>query len=943
MKNVVLLLLASVALSWGAMASPAYPELITFNQPHSELQVNIFLKGDEYVHWAETEDGYSLLHADDGTFVFATKDGDGNMVPSAFVATNKGERTLQVEQFLMETPRHLRFSGKQIEQMKALWKDCSATQSGSKTMSDVIGEKRFLVVLFASNDVAFSHTAREFRNLFNQVNYSANGNNGSVHDYYSEVSQGLFSLQVDVVGPFTGKQEMAHYGNTTTGYQDFANEAVDSAAKYVNFAQYDNDHDGYIDGMHIIFAGYGEEATGNADQIWSHKWNIFAEPVHDSTIINIYSCSPECASDGGMGNNLTKIGVICHELGHVFGAPDYYDTDYAESGGQFNGLGQWDIMSGGSWNRGGACPAQHNAYTKIFIYHWATADTLDAPRQVVMQSSDKVNDQFHLVTTSTDGDFFILENRQRNNWDAYVPGHGMLVYHVSPAAYGANVDNRGHPQQLYLLCQTADTFPNDNVLSYGVTDNASTPYPGAGFRTSLTDYTTPALRPWSKACNNTPVTHISENNVSQEIFLCFKDVAPQLCRFDASGASNEAIISTWKGYGNYKVLLVANTSNAFTAPTGMLHKGDTLTNGDVVVYKGNDTSYLHEGLEDGVVYYYRLYLLLGDTTYSPHTLCDSASVNACAATPWRAVIASEAAVHTAEGTLPDCWSGNSWQLGRNGSSFQASFIFQYQGAGSDTRLLLPPFSIDTDQSRQHFVLKVSFNEFVNNSDSNECFRVWLKSAPDATWELAFHAYPEEGVNAFYVPLYGCSAYTQLAFDMGHPDTFVRFAFDTLQLVPGLLVHSYVEGVGGHLNIEGYNVFPPDTVIRFAIRRDPGYSFYMMYCDGVRVLPVFDTAYDVRTNQAHTLYATFIRNTDVAEEVLQGQLSCYPNPTGDLLAVTMGEELLVSSATLQLYDAMGRKVLEVKPQGAATTLSLRHLSKGLYLLKAGIVTRMIMLR
>lgn len=942
MKKALLLLLTAVAFIGGAQASPAFPERIVFTQPHSKIQVNVFLMGDEYVHWAETEEGYTLVHAADGSFVYATKDADGDMVPSAFVATNKEQRTLQVEQFLASTPLHLRFSRRQIDQLRAMWERYGDMQSHTKNMSGVTGEKKFLVVLFAFQDVSFSHSALEFRNLFNQVNYSANGNNGSVHDYYYEVSQGLFSLQVDVVGPFRGTREMAHYGNTDYGYQDFANEAVDSAAKYVDFSQYDNDHDGYIDGMHIIFAGYGEEATGNADQIWSHKWNIFSEPVHNNTVINVYSCSPECTSGSSSSSgNLTKIGVICHELGHVFGAPDYYDTDYS-SGGSFDGLGKWDIMSSGSWNGGGACPAQHNPYTKLFIYHWATADTLDNPRQVVMKSSEKANDQFHIVTTSTYGDFFILENRQQNNWDAYVPGHGMLVYHISPYVQGASVNNAGHPQQAYLLTYTSDTFPNENPSSYGNTDLPSTPWPGTGYRTSLTDYTTPALRPWSHAYNNTPVTHISENSASQQIYFCFKGAEPRMCRFGAEGVSDNTVLCSWDAYGDYKVLLVANTVDSFTVPTRLTQVGDTLEGGDVVLYRGRDTSFLHQHQVNDEVHYYRLYLILNDTTYSPYFLEDSASTMECSATPWRYFAASQAAAQTSGSTLPDCWYGSSWHFAQGGHASRTSVVYQYQGEGTNTWLSLPPFSIDTNRTRQHFVLKISLSEFANGSDTNECFRVWEKSAVDTPWKPVFSARPEDGVSTYYVPIYNCSRYTRVAFEIVNPGASVHFSFDTLQLLPGVLIHSYVEGTGGHLNMEGYNVFPQDTVIRFAVRRSPGYQFYRMYLDGRRVLLIFDTAYDVHTDMMHTLYCTFARNTGV-EEVSTGELDCYPNPTNGVLHVTVGEELLSKAVTLELYDAQGRKVLERKPQSAEVSLSLRHLPKGLYLLKTGTVTRKIVLR
>ena len=47
-----------------------------------------------------------------------------------------------------------------------------------------------------------------------------------------------------------------------------------------------------------------------------------------------------------------RIGVCAHELGHLlFGLPDLYDTDYTSEG-----IGNWCLMAGGSWNGNGDTP-----------------------------------------------------------------------------------------------------------------------------------------------------------------------------------------------------------------------------------------------------------------------------------------------------------------------------------------------------------------------------------------------------------------------------------------------------------------------------------------------------------------------------------------------------------------------------------------------------------
>ena len=43
--------------------------------------------------------------------------------------------------------------------------------------------------------------------------------------------------------------------------------------------------------------------------------------------------------------------IVLHEFGHALGLPDLYDTDYSSSG-----IGNWGVMSGGSWGGNGSSP-----------------------------------------------------------------------------------------------------------------------------------------------------------------------------------------------------------------------------------------------------------------------------------------------------------------------------------------------------------------------------------------------------------------------------------------------------------------------------------------------------------------------------------------------------------------------------------------------------------
>ncbi len=143
---------------------------------------------------------------------------------------------------------------------------------------------------------------------------------------------------------------MAYYGGNDGSGNDLkprelVAEAVTLADPTVNYVNFDNDLDGFVDGVYVIYAGYGEESGASANCIWAHAWSLATTLTKDGKKISKYSCSSEL--QGTSGSTITNIGVICHEFGHVLGAPDFYDTNYG-TGGEYDGTGNWDLQAGGS-------------------------------------------------------------------------------------------------------------------------------------------------------------------------------------------------------------------------------------------------------------------------------------------------------------------------------------------------------------------------------------------------------------------------------------------------------------------------------------------------------------------------------------------------------------------------------------------------------------------
>jgi hypothetical protein len=178
------------------------------------------------------------------------------------------------------------------------------------------------------------------------------------------------------------------------------------------------------------------EYSGNVNDIHSHAWTCAIPQIVDGKIVTSYSMEPEYWSSP---NDMT-CGVYCHELGHVFGLPDFYDYDYDS-----RGLGSWSIMAGGSWNGiNGSSPACFDAFSKIFL---GFVNPINLTENTSNVSFPAVIDTGVIYRLWTNGgssqEYFLVENRQKTGFDSYLPAGGMLIYHVDEAVSGNN--NQWYP------------------------------------------------------------------------------------------------------------------------------------------------------------------------------------------------------------------------------------------------------------------------------------------------------------------------------------------------------------------------------------------------------------------------------------------------------------------------------------------------------------------
>ena len=501
-----------------ALGVPAYPYKVTVPTDNGKT-VEIFMRGDEHQKYAVTTDGYTLLSDNQGWW-YAQKRTDGLVMRSPYKLAAIADESAELRNFKSVCPKGIVPKRNNMAHAHR----SAAQESAPQRRMAAKGERRALVILMQYKDMAFKKTKSDFEALFNTLDYHEGGTTGSVRDYYRYASQGQLDYVSDVYGPYTSQYNMRHYG-ANSGYGgndahsvDLCIEAVKSLPEDFDYTPYDNDGDGVLDNVHIIFAGYGEEAGASSDAIWSHEYPHRIQLKNEVGFsLAGYSCSPELRGNHGAG--ISHIGVVCHELGHALGAMDYYDTNYG-TGGEYEGTGKWDIMAGGSWNDDGRTPPNFNPYVRTAVFGWNEQVELQPNQHVVMPRFETDNAEktpVYRMSTGSDGDYFLLENRQQNYFDKALPGSGLMIFHVHPNIgrfRATNTVNATHPQGLYPVCASGS---NPQQKSYGNINTAQCPFPGNKNIRVFSAESSPAAIAWNKSSAKVALTSITQNSTDGSI------------------------------------------------------------------------------------------------------------------------------------------------------------------------------------------------------------------------------------------------------------------------------------------------------------------------------------------------------------------------------------------------------------------------------------------
>ncbi|MDR1942171.1 MAG: M6 family metalloprotease domain-containing protein, partial [Endomicrobium sp.] len=456
LRKIILALFAIMCARGIIFAVSANPEPFSYIQPDG-TKITLNVRGDEFYNWTEDKDGYSVIRdANTRQWHYARLANDGSLEQTSYVVGKDSPLSLGVR-------KHLKRSDfKTIEQSKRLSmhkennadkvkqkiqsiaaqnyaQEKSAQRSAlQKTPSQITYKHLVILVAFSDKPFRLTNPKQAFENFFNQTGYNTDGAVGSVKDFYDKTSYGTLNVESIVTDIVTVSSPSAYYaGSSGTQYpREMVREALTKLnSSSFNFKQFDDDGDRAVDFITVIHSGGGME-SGVSGAIWSHKWNVSPTfTTWDGVRISIYNTIPELRGSNENAGLITRIGVSCHELGHaMLGLPDLYDTT-----GASEGVGNFCLMGGGSWNGGdGKSPSLLSAWSKKTSGFITPIAITSSGYYSIGTAANSDNVFFKFSGSSFNSkEYFLIENRYGASFDAGLPGpnRGILIWHIDDNKY----------------------------------------------------------------------------------------------------------------------------------------------------------------------------------------------------------------------------------------------------------------------------------------------------------------------------------------------------------------------------------------------------------------------------------------------------------------------------------------------------------------------------
>lgn len=498
-RGVVILLLTSIPFSLLFGVPKKYVPMVVY-QPDG-TKIECFASGDEYHNWLHDADGYTIIqNPATGYYVYAQKVNGRLTATDWIVGKVKPTATKALEPFA-NISREEYLAKRKAKRVDNHFLSLSPAKGASGIAPIRAADAKAATVM--NNIVIFIRFADDNPEDESLSYYQDiyNGSTMSVADYYNSVSYGKFTISTTFY-PTTSNTYVVWYQdsqnrnyyrpyNASTnpiGYDpDDDNSGSTKSQTYREHALLKNaieavgdqipadinldiNGDNYVDVVSFIVAGTNDSWN---DLLWPHQWSLWSKTVYiKGKRVGDYTFQLQF-----FGNSRIDLGTLCHEMFHAVGAPDLYHYDDNLNRAP---VGVWDIMEGTKDE-----PQNMGAYMKYLYGRWIDnipVITQSGTYTLNPLSTSASGNSFIIPSPATHSEYFLVEYRKREAYDASLPNDGMLVYRINGKLEGmGNAD--GPPDEVYIY------RPNGTLTLNGTISNAT--FNQTYGRTAISDQTNP--------------------------------------------------------------------------------------------------------------------------------------------------------------------------------------------------------------------------------------------------------------------------------------------------------------------------------------------------------------------------------------------------------------------------------------------------------------------
>jgi M6 family metalloprotease-like protein len=499
------------------MSLPFIDEEFTFTQPDgSTLQVRG--TGNQQAATFETLDGFTVVRDPVSGFFHYARPGPAGALESAGIRPGAVDPTLvglkaglrpppapgadeppPAMEGLPDSGSGSRWRQRREEYRQRLELSVAAEGVGftlAPPTRETVGTFVGLTLLIDFADHPATITREQVEAFCNEPGYNGFGNNGSVRDYFYDVSDGKLEYTNFVAPYYRARHNRDYYTDRQVPYTQRAIELIREALDHLMASGFDpsvltSDSQDYVYAVNVFYAG--TRINNWSEGLWPHAFYIGnggyqlapGKIAHDYQITDL--------------TNELSLGTFCHENGHLIcDFPDLYD--YGNDGVKSRGVGIFCLMCAGGNGTGAKNPAQVGAYLKHAAGWTSNLDDL-APGATITLAAG--SNQFAMRRKSTT-EYFIVENRDATKRDAVLPGSGLAVWHVDES--GNNEHQAGTPAKHYeCALMQADGL---RQLERGIGIGDAQDLFRAGHKDSFTPSTTPNSNWWDQSVSGLQLLRI---------------------------------------------------------------------------------------------------------------------------------------------------------------------------------------------------------------------------------------------------------------------------------------------------------------------------------------------------------------------------------------------------------------------------------------------------